>query len=81
MKIFLKKCLTNSQNRGIIISESEGTVMKRVYAEENLVRVRPMVKHPITNSNVFRKMHDRTVSTKRIKEFVKSSWQTIKSMV
>jgi mRNA-degrading endonuclease toxin of MazEF toxin-antitoxin module len=91
--------LTNSLNCDIIISESEGTVMKRgdiyyvdlspvvgnevggirmcqiveVYAEENLVRVRPMVKHPITNSNVFRKIHDRTVSIKRIKEFVKSA--------
>ena len=43
-----------------------------VYAEENLVRVRPMVRHPKTNSGVFREMHDRTVSTKRIKEFVKN---------
>jgi mRNA-degrading endonuclease toxin of MazEF toxin-antitoxin module len=44
-----------------------------VYAEENLVRVRPMARHPITNSYVFREIHERTVSTKRIKEFVKSS--------
>ena len=44
-----------------------------VYAEENLVRVRPMARHPKTNSYVFRKIHERTVSTKRIKEFVKSA--------
>ena len=44
-----------------------------VYAEENLVRVRPIARHPKTNSCVFREMHDRTVSTKRIKEFVKSA--------
>ena len=44
-----------------------------VYAEENLVRVRPMARHPITNSYVFREIHERTVSIKRIKEFVKSS--------
>lgn len=44
-----------------------------VYAEENLVRVRPMTRHPKTNSYVFREMHDRTVSMKRIKEFVKNS--------
>ena len=44
-----------------------------VYAEENLVRVRPMARHPITNSYVFREMHERTVSTKRIKEFIKNS--------
>lgn len=44
-----------------------------VYAEENLIRVRPMEIHPKTNSYVFREKHDRTVSTKRIKEFVKNS--------
>ena len=44
-----------------------------VYAEENLVRVRPMARHPKTNSYVFREIHERTVSTKRIKEFVKSA--------
>lgn len=44
-----------------------------IYAEENLVRVRPMVRHMKTNSYVFRKIHDRTISIKRIKEFVKSS--------
>lgn len=44
-----------------------------VYAEENLVRVRPMTRHPKTNSYVFREKHDRTVSIKRIKEFVKNS--------
>lgn len=44
-----------------------------VYAEENLVRVRPMAIHPKTNSYVFREIHERTVSTKRLKEFVKSS--------
>jgi hypothetical protein len=30
---------------------------------------------------VFREIHDRTISTKRIKEFVKSSWQIIKNML
>jgi hypothetical protein len=30
---------------------------------------------------VFREIHERTVSTKRLKEFVKNSWQTIKSML
>lgn len=44
-----------------------------VYAEENLVRVRPMSRHPKINSYVFREIHDRTISTKRIREFVKSS--------
>lgn len=44
-----------------------------VYAEENLVRVRPMARHPKTNSYVFREIHERTVSTKRLKEFVKNS--------
>jgi hypothetical protein len=43
-----------------------------VYAEENLVRVRPMVWHPKTNSYVFREIHERTISTKRIKEFVEN---------
>lgn len=43
-----------------------------VYAEENLVRVRPMARHPKTNSYVFREMHDRTVSIQRIKEFVEN---------
>ena len=52
-----------------------------VYAEENLVRVRPMAIHPKTNSYVFREIHERTVSTKRLKEFVKNPWQTIKSML
>ena len=44
-----------------------------VYAEENLVRVRPAERHPKTNSYVFREIHERTVSTKRIKEFVKNT--------
>ena len=44
----------------------------KVYAEENLVRVRPMTRHPKTNSYVFREMHDRTVSIQRIKEFVEN---------
>ena len=43
-----------------------------IYAEENLVRVIPMVRDPKTNSYVFREIHERTVSTKRLKEFVKS---------
>ena len=43
-----------------------------IYAEENLVRVRPMTIDPETNSYVFRKIHERTISTKRLKEFVKS---------
>ena len=43
-----------------------------IYAEENLVRVRPMTIHPETNSYVFKEIHDRTISTKRLKEFVKS---------
>lgn len=43
-----------------------------VYAEENLVRVRPMTMHPKTNSFVFSKIHERTISTKRIKEFIKT---------
>ena len=43
-----------------------------VYAEENLVRVRPMIIHPVTNSYIFKEIHDRTISTKRLKEFVKS---------
>lgn len=44
-----------------------------VYAEENLVRVRPMAIDLKSNSRVFQKIHERTISTKRIKEFVKSS--------
>ena len=43
-----------------------------VYAEENLARVRPMTMHPKTGSFVFSKIHERTISTKRIKEFVKT---------
>jgi hypothetical protein len=43
-----------------------------VYSEEDLVRVRPKVRHPKTNSYVFREVHERTVSTKRLKEFVKN---------
>ena len=43
-----------------------------VYAEENLVRVIPMTRDPKTNSYVFKEIHERTVSTKRLKEFVKS---------
>lgn len=43
-----------------------------VYDEENLVRIKPMMRHPKTNSYVFREIHERTVSTQRIKEFVKS---------
>lgn len=43
-----------------------------VYAEENLVRVRPMTIDLKTNSYVFKEIHERTVSTKRIKEFVKT---------
>lgn len=45
-----------------------------VYAEENLVRVRPIMAIDLqTNSRVSPKMHERTVSTKRIKNFVKST--------
>lgn len=44
-----------------------------VYVEENLVRIRPKVRNPKTNSYTFEEIHERTVSTKRIKEFVKSS--------
>lgn len=45
-----------------------------VYAEENLVRVRPIMAIDLqTNSRVFSKIHERTVSTKRIKDFVKST--------
>ena len=44
-----------------------------VYAEENLVRVIPMIRDPKTNFYVFREMHERTISTKRLKEFVKNS--------
>lgn len=44
-----------------------------VYAKENLVRVRPMARHPKTNSYVFREIHERTISTKRLQEFVKST--------
>ena len=47
-----------------------------IYAEENLVRVRPMARHPKTNSYVFREMHERTVSTKRIKEKVSNQLLT-----
>ena len=43
-----------------------------VYVKENLVRVRPLSIDPKTNSYVFREKHDRTVSTKRIKEFIKN---------
>lgn len=43
-----------------------------VYAEENLVRVIPMTIDPKTNSYVFREIHERTVSTKRLKEFIKN---------
>ena len=44
-----------------------------IYTEENLVRVIPMARNPKTNSYVFRKIHERTVSTKRIKEFPKQN--------
>lgn len=44
-----------------------------VYAEENLVRVRPMEIDLKTNCYIFREMHERTISIKRIKEFVKNS--------
>ena len=43
-----------------------------VYAEENLIRVIPMTRDPKTNSYVFREIHERTVSTKRLKEFIKN---------
>lgn len=43
-----------------------------VYAKEDLVRVRPMVRNSTTNTGVFAKIHERVVSTKRIKEFVKT---------
>lgn len=43
-----------------------------VYVEENLVRVIPMTRNPKTNSYVFREIHERTVSTKRLKEFIKN---------
>ena len=43
-----------------------------VYAEENLVRIRPMTKDFKTNSYIFREIHERTVDTKRIKKFVKT---------
>ena len=43
-----------------------------IYAEEDLVRVRPMTIHPETNSYIFKEIHDRTISTQRLKEFVKS---------
>ena len=43
-----------------------------VYAEENLVRVIPMTRDTKTNSYVFREIHERTVSTKRLKEFIKN---------
>lgn len=43
-----------------------------VYAEENLVRIKPIIRHPKTNSYVFREIHERTVSIQRIKEFVKN---------
>ena len=44
-----------------------------VYAEENLVRVIPIARDPKTNSYIFREIHERTVSTKRLKEFIKNS--------
>lgn len=45
-----------------------------VYTKENLVRVRPIMAIDLqTNSFVFSKIHERTISTKRIKEFVKST--------
>lgn len=44
-----------------------------IYTEENLVRVRPMIIDPKTNSYIFKEIHERTVSTKRIKEFIKNS--------
>lgn len=44
-----------------------------VYAEENLIRIKPITRHLKTNSYVFREIHERTVSTQRIKEFVKKS--------
>ena len=52
-----------------------------VYTEENLVKVRPMAIHPKTNAYVFREIHERTVSTERIKEFIKNSWQKNKNML
>ena len=39
-----------------------------VYAKENLVKVIPMAIDPKTNSYVLREIHERTVSTKRLKE-------------
>lgn len=44
-----------------------------VDAEESLVRVRPMARHPKTNAYVFREIHERTISIKRLKEFVKNT--------
>ena len=43
-----------------------------VYAEEGLVRVRPMTMHPKTNSFIFNEIHERTISVKRLKEFSKT---------
>ena len=43
-----------------------------IYPEENLVRVRPATWHPKTNSYTFTEIHERTISTKRIKKFVKT---------
>ena len=39
-----------------------------VYAKKNLVKVIPMAIDPKTNSYVLREIHERTVSTKRLKE-------------
>ena len=43
-----------------------------VYAEEDLVRIRPMTRDLTTNCGVFAKIHERVISTKRIKECVKT---------
>ena len=47
-----------------------------VYDEENLVRIIPMARNPKTNTYVFREIHERTVSIERLKEFVRTPWQT-----
>ena len=46
-------------------------IMKIYYGD--LVRVQPKVLNKITMEYEFSEMHERTISTKRLKEFVKSS--------
>lgn len=44
----------------------------KIYSYYDLVRVQPRVMNKITMEYEFSEMHERTISTKRLKEFVKT---------